>query len=177
MSLTLQGLLFWPCWAVVMYVWEVVSAGLNLFSGSRTLSKNLVKNAKKTIGRQYVTRKKYTPPTWEQRSSQHFPEDNEDEISGWEHPEQGREAVGSRVFAGARASSSWERSRLSGPHTGVGASLVQRIAATVASPSVRRSTSSRLLVVASQQLNVLPIPSEPCRQEGVLWCVATAPQI
>ncbi|XP_009884162.1 PREDICTED: myotubularin-related protein 5 [Charadrius vociferus] len=47
----------------------------------RTLSKNLVKNAKKTIGRQYVTRKKYTPPMWEQRSSQHFPEDNEDEIS------------------------------------------------------------------------------------------------
>ncbi|KFO96545.1 Myotubularin-related protein 5, partial [Calypte anna] len=47
----------------------------------RTLSKNLVKNAKKTIGRQYVTRKKYTPPPWEQRSSQNFPEDNEDEIS------------------------------------------------------------------------------------------------
>ncbi|XP_009700794.1 PREDICTED: myotubularin-related protein 5, partial [Cariama cristata] len=47
----------------------------------RTLSKNLVKNAKKTIGRQYVTRKKYTPPAWEQRSSQQFPEDNEDEIS------------------------------------------------------------------------------------------------
>uniref|UniRef100_A0A8C3TEH3 SET binding factor 1 n=1 Tax=Chelydra serpentina TaxID=8475 RepID=A0A8C3TEH3_CHESE len=47
----------------------------------RTLSKNLVKNAKKTIGRQYVTRKKYTPPTWEQRGSQHFQEDNEDEIS------------------------------------------------------------------------------------------------
>uniref|UniRef100_A0A663M1M1 SET binding factor 1 n=1 Tax=Athene cunicularia TaxID=194338 RepID=A0A663M1M1_ATHCN len=59
----------------------VGSAGLNPFSASRTLSKNLVKNAKKTIGRQYVTRKKYTPPTWEQRSSQHFPEDNEDEIS------------------------------------------------------------------------------------------------
>uniref|UniRef100_A0A8C4V1I3 SET binding factor 1 n=1 Tax=Falco tinnunculus TaxID=100819 RepID=A0A8C4V1I3_FALTI len=35
----------------------------------RTLSKNLVKNAKKTIGRQYVTRKKYTPPMWEQRSN------------------------------------------------------------------------------------------------------------
>uniref|UniRef100_A0A8C9TWT6 SET binding factor 1 n=1 Tax=Scleropages formosus TaxID=113540 RepID=A0A8C9TWT6_SCLFO len=34
----------------------------------KTLSKNLVKSAKKTIGRQYVTRKKYTPPTWEQRS-------------------------------------------------------------------------------------------------------------
>uniref|UniRef100_A0A8C3QUA2 SET binding factor 1 n=1 Tax=Cyanoderma ruficeps TaxID=181631 RepID=A0A8C3QUA2_9PASS len=33
----------------------------------RTLSKNLVKNAKRTIGRQYVTRKKYTPPAWEQR--------------------------------------------------------------------------------------------------------------
>uniref|UniRef100_A0A674GEZ8 SET binding factor 1 n=1 Tax=Taeniopygia guttata TaxID=59729 RepID=A0A674GEZ8_TAEGU len=46
-----------------------------------TLSKNLVKNAKRTIGRQYVTRKKYTPPAWEQRGSQHFPEDNEDEIS------------------------------------------------------------------------------------------------
>uniref|UniRef100_A0A674JZB6 SET binding factor 1 n=1 Tax=Terrapene triunguis TaxID=2587831 RepID=A0A674JZB6_9SAUR len=38
-------------------------------------------NAKKTIGRPYVTRKKYTPPTWEQRSSQHFQEDDEDEIS------------------------------------------------------------------------------------------------
>uniref|UniRef100_A0A671Y446 SET binding factor 1 n=1 Tax=Sparus aurata TaxID=8175 RepID=A0A671Y446_SPAAU len=34
----------------------------------RTLSKNLVKSAKKTIGRQYVTRKKYSPPTWENRS-------------------------------------------------------------------------------------------------------------
>lgn len=41
-----------------------------------------MKNAKKTIGRQYVTRKKYTPPTWEQRGTQQFPEDNEDEISG-----------------------------------------------------------------------------------------------
>lgn len=45
-----------------------------------------MKNAKRTIGRQYVTRKKYTPPAWEQRGSQHFPEDNEDEISGWEQP-------------------------------------------------------------------------------------------
>uniref|UniRef100_A0AAR2LMY7 SET binding factor 1 n=1 Tax=Pygocentrus nattereri TaxID=42514 RepID=A0AAR2LMY7_PYGNA len=35
----------------------------------KTLSKNLVKSAKRTIGRQYVTRKKYTPPTWENRSS------------------------------------------------------------------------------------------------------------
>ncbi|XP_075780386.1 myotubularin-related protein 5 isoform X3 [Pelodiscus sinensis] len=46
----------------------------------RTLSKNLVKNAKRTIGRQYVTRKKYTPPSWEPRSGPHCPED-EDEIS------------------------------------------------------------------------------------------------
>lgn len=49
----------------------------------RTISKNLVKNAKKTIGRQYVTRKKYTPPAWEHRGGQQpFPEDNEDAISG-----------------------------------------------------------------------------------------------
>uniref|UniRef100_A0A8C7KAU2 SET binding factor 1 n=1 Tax=Oncorhynchus kisutch TaxID=8019 RepID=A0A8C7KAU2_ONCKI len=34
----------------------------------KTLSKNLVKSAKRTIGRQYVTRKKYSPPTWENRS-------------------------------------------------------------------------------------------------------------
>lgn len=47
----------------------------------RTLSRNLVKNAKKTIGRQYVTRKKYSPPSWEHRG-QPPPEDQEDEISG-----------------------------------------------------------------------------------------------
>ncbi|CAI5786790.1 Hypothetical predicted protein [Podarcis lilfordi] len=48
----------------------------------RTISRNLVKNAKRTIGRQYVTRKKYTPPPWEARGNQqHFLEDNEDEIS------------------------------------------------------------------------------------------------
>ncbi|XP_032775338.1 myotubularin-related protein 5 isoform X2 [Rattus rattus] len=46
----------------------------------RTLSRNLVKNAKKTIGRQYVTRKKYNPPGWEHRG-QPPPEDQEDEIS------------------------------------------------------------------------------------------------
>ncbi|XP_070227478.1 myotubularin-related protein 5 isoform X3 [Bos mutus] len=46
----------------------------------RTLSRNLVKNAKKTIGRQYVTRKKYNPPSWEHRG-QPPPEDQEDEIS------------------------------------------------------------------------------------------------
>ncbi|XP_043944593.1 myotubularin-related protein 5 [Protopterus annectens] len=52
-----------------------------------TLSKNLVKNAKKTIGRQYVTRKKYTPPSWDTRSNQQA-HDNEDEISVSEEPEQ-----------------------------------------------------------------------------------------
>ncbi|XP_008832979.1 myotubularin-related protein 5 isoform X2 [Nannospalax galili] len=46
----------------------------------RALSRNLVKNAKKTIGRQYVTRKKYNPPGWEHRG-QPSPEDQEDEIS------------------------------------------------------------------------------------------------
>ncbi|XP_055963058.1 myotubularin-related protein 5 isoform X2 [Sorex fumeus] len=46
----------------------------------RTLSRNLVKNAKKTMGRHYVTRKKYSPPSWEQRG-QLPPEDPEDEIS------------------------------------------------------------------------------------------------
>ncbi|PNI20160.1 SBF1 isoform 4 [Pan troglodytes] len=46
----------------------------------RTLSRNLVKNAKKTIGRQHVTRKKYNPPSWEHRG-QPPPEDQEDEIS------------------------------------------------------------------------------------------------
>ncbi|XP_039718968.1 myotubularin-related protein 5 isoform X5 [Pteropus medius] len=45
----------------------------------RTLSRSLMKNAKKTIGRQYVTRKKYNPPSWEQRGQP--PEDQEDEIS------------------------------------------------------------------------------------------------
>lgn len=47
----------------------------------RTLSWNLVKNAKKTMGRQHITRKKYNPPSWEHRGQQP-PEDQEDEISG-----------------------------------------------------------------------------------------------
>ncbi|KAJ0037018.1 hypothetical protein NL108_014354, partial [Boleophthalmus pectinirostris] len=46
----------------------------------KTLSKNLVKSAKRTIGRQYVTRKKYAPPTWENRGSFQS-ELDEDEIS------------------------------------------------------------------------------------------------
>ncbi|XP_018621057.1 myotubularin-related protein 5-like isoform X4 [Scleropages formosus] len=56
-------------------------------SSTATLSKNLVKSAKKTIGRQYVTRKKYTPPTWEQRSSLQS-EMDEDEISVSEEVDQ-----------------------------------------------------------------------------------------
>ncbi|XP_056878101.1 myotubularin-related protein 5 isoform X2 [Takifugu flavidus] len=46
----------------------------------KTLSKNLVKSAKRTIGRQYVTRKKYSPPNWENRSNFQS-ELDEDEIS------------------------------------------------------------------------------------------------
>eukprot|EP00061_Rhincodon_typus_P018906 g48282.t1 len=46
----------------------------------RTMSKNIMKNAKKTIGRQYVTRKKYTPPTWDQRATPPHA-DNLDQIS------------------------------------------------------------------------------------------------
>lgn len=47
----------------------------------RNFSRNLVKNAKKTMGRQYLTRKKYNPPGWEHRG-QPPTEDQEDEISG-----------------------------------------------------------------------------------------------
>ncbi|XP_004999777.1 myotubularin-related protein 5 isoform X3 [Cavia porcellus] len=46
----------------------------------KTLSRNLVKNAKKTMGRQHVTRKKYNPPDWDHHG-QMPPEDQEDEIS------------------------------------------------------------------------------------------------
>uniref|UniRef100_A0AAV2IV60 Uncharacterized protein n=1 Tax=Knipowitschia caucasica TaxID=637954 RepID=A0AAV2IV60_KNICA len=44
----------------------------------KTLSKNLVKSAKRTIGRQYVSRKKYAPPTWENRGSFHSELDDDD---------------------------------------------------------------------------------------------------
>ncbi|KAE8616937.1 hypothetical protein XENTR_v10008927 [Xenopus tropicalis] len=47
----------------------------------KTLSKNLVKNAKKTIGRQYVTRRKYSPPSWDHRGSQNSLEQQSDDIS------------------------------------------------------------------------------------------------
>ncbi|XP_070267451.1 LOW QUALITY PROTEIN: myotubularin-related protein 5 [Myotis yumanensis] len=53
----------------------------------RTLSRNLVKNAKKTMGRQHVTRKKYNPPSYEHRGQS--PEDQEDEISVSEELEPG----------------------------------------------------------------------------------------
>ncbi|XP_069621575.1 myotubularin-related protein 5 isoform X7 [Ranitomeya imitator] len=47
----------------------------------KTISKNLVKNAKKTIGRQYVTRRKYSPPSWDVRGSQNSLEQQGDDIS------------------------------------------------------------------------------------------------
>ncbi|KAM4747939.1 myotubularin-related protein 5 [Rhinophrynus dorsalis] len=47
----------------------------------KTFSKNLVKNAKKTMGRQYVTRRKYSPPSWDQRGSQNSLEQQGDDIS------------------------------------------------------------------------------------------------
>uniref|UniRef100_G1PTN5 SET binding factor 1 n=1 Tax=Myotis lucifugus TaxID=59463 RepID=G1PTN5_MYOLU len=53
----------------------------------RTLSRNLVKNAKKTMGRQHVTRKKYNPPSYEHRGQS--PDDQEDEISVSEELEPG----------------------------------------------------------------------------------------
>ena len=46
----------------------------------RTLSHNLVKNAKKTIRHQHVSLKKYNPPGW-QHLGQLPPEDQGDEIS------------------------------------------------------------------------------------------------
>ncbi|AWP00971.1 putative myotubularin-related protein 5 [Scophthalmus maximus] len=53
----------------------------------KTLSKNLVKSAKRTINRQYVTRKKYSPPTWENRSNFQS-ELDDDEISVSEEVDQ-----------------------------------------------------------------------------------------
>ncbi|KAL4659526.1 myotubularin-related protein 5 isoform X9 [Arapaima gigas] len=67
----------------------------------KTLSKNLMKSAKKTIGRQYVTRKKYTPPTWEQRSSLQSQID-EDEISVSEEMEQSALTLSSTIKSSDR---------------------------------------------------------------------------
>ncbi|XP_076861300.1 myotubularin-related protein 5 isoform X3 [Brachyhypopomus gauderio] len=67
----------------------------------RTLSKNLVKSAKRTIGRQYVTRKKYSPPTWENRSSLQS-EMDEDEISVSEEVEQSTHTLSSTIRSSDR---------------------------------------------------------------------------
>lgn len=67
----------------------------------KTLSKNLVKSAKKTIGRQYVTRKKYSPPTWENRSSFQS-ELDEDEISVSEEVDQSSLTLSSTIRSSDR---------------------------------------------------------------------------
>ncbi|TRZ01750.1 hypothetical protein DNTS_027257 [Danionella cerebrum] len=67
----------------------------------KTLSKNLVKTAKRTIGRQYVTRKKYSPPSWENRSSFQS-ELDEDEISVSEEPEQSSLTLSSTIRSSDR---------------------------------------------------------------------------
>nr|XP_046234752.1 myotubularin-related protein 5 isoform X2 [Scatophagus argus] len=67
----------------------------------KTLSKNLVKSAKRTIGRQYVTRKKYSPPTWENRSSIQS-ELDEDEISVSEEVDQSSLTLSSTIRSSDR---------------------------------------------------------------------------
>ncbi|KAG7454791.1 hypothetical protein MATL_G00263360 [Megalops atlanticus] len=67
----------------------------------RTISKNLMKTAKKTIGRQYVTRKKYTPPTWESRSSLQSQLDG-DEISVLEEVDQSSLTLSSTIKSSDR---------------------------------------------------------------------------
>uniref|UniRef100_A0A3Q3WKI5 Uncharacterized protein n=1 Tax=Mola mola TaxID=94237 RepID=A0A3Q3WKI5_MOLML len=67
----------------------------------KTLSKNLVKSAKRTIGRQYVTRKKYAPPTWENRSSLQS-ELDEDEISVSEEVDQSSLTLSSTIRSSDR---------------------------------------------------------------------------
>ncbi|XP_068132006.1 myotubularin-related protein 5 isoform X6 [Hyperolius riggenbachi] len=58
-----------------------VGLSLGRSHSETTLSKNLVKNAKKTIGRQYVTRRKYSPPAYDLRGSQNSLETQGDDIS------------------------------------------------------------------------------------------------
>uniref|UniRef100_H3CK35 SET binding factor 1 n=1 Tax=Tetraodon nigroviridis TaxID=99883 RepID=H3CK35_TETNG len=67
----------------------------------KTLSKNLVKSAKKTIGRQYVTRKKYSPPTWENRRTLQS-ELDEDEISVSEEVEESALTLSSTIRSSDR---------------------------------------------------------------------------
>ncbi|MEQ2234241.1 ARS-binding factor 1, partial [Ilyodon furcidens] len=66
-----------------------------------TLSKNLVKNAKRTISRQYVTRRKESPPTWENRSSLQS-ELDEDEISVSEEVDQSALTLSSTIRSSDR---------------------------------------------------------------------------
>ncbi|MBN3277328.1 MTMR5 protein, partial [Polyodon spathula] len=67
----------------------------------KTLSKNLVKNAKRTMSRQHVTRKKYTPPTWENRSSLQSQVD-EDDISVSEEVDQSSLTLSSTIKSSDR---------------------------------------------------------------------------
>ncbi|XP_077399746.1 myotubularin-related protein 5 isoform X2 [Vanacampus margaritifer] len=67
----------------------------------KTLSKNLVKSAKRTINRQYVTKKKYSPPTWENRTSFQS-ELDEDEISVSEEVEQSSLTLSSTIRSSDR---------------------------------------------------------------------------
>ncbi|XP_067915404.1 myotubularin-related protein 5 isoform X2 [Heterodontus francisci] len=62
----------------------------------RTMSRNIMKNAKKTIGRQYVTRRKYTPPTWDQRTAPAHG-DNLDQISVSEEMEQSAQTLSTTI--------------------------------------------------------------------------------
>lgn len=62
----------------------------------RTMSKNIMKNAKKTIGRQYVTRKKFTPPTLDQRGIPAHG-DNLDQISVSDEMEQSALTLSSTI--------------------------------------------------------------------------------
>ncbi|XP_028304416.1 myotubularin-related protein 5 isoform X2 [Gouania willdenowi] len=67
----------------------------------KTLSKNLVKTAKRTIGRQYGTKKKYSPPTWENRSSFQS-ELDEDDIAVSEEVEQSALTLSSTIRSSDR---------------------------------------------------------------------------
>ncbi|XP_077450560.1 myotubularin-related protein 5 isoform X2 [Stigmatopora argus] len=67
----------------------------------KTLSKNLVKSAKRTINRQYVAKKKYSPPTWENRSSLQS-ELDEDEISVSDEVDQGSLTLSSTMRSSDR---------------------------------------------------------------------------
>uniref|UniRef100_A0A3B5KX53 Uncharacterized protein n=1 Tax=Xiphophorus couchianus TaxID=32473 RepID=A0A3B5KX53_9TELE len=67
----------------------------------RTLSKNLVKNAKRTISRQYVGRKKEVPATWENRSNFQS-ELDEDEISVSEEVDQSALTLSSTIRSSDR---------------------------------------------------------------------------